>query len=138
MSPLSRSHTTYSDMRTSLLLCSLLLFAGCATTSANMRIGTDKTYVSLSDQRQALLSVREQPDLPLGATKLGKVDAARCHRRTDQTEPSEDDLRIDLKIAAYAIGAEGITQVSIQKTSGLAQNCWYILTGEATAFSVRK
>jgi len=36
----------------------------------------------------------------------------------------------DLKIAAYAQGANGITNVRIVKKSGLPSNCWHIWTAE--------
>lgn len=123
------------------LLLSLLLAAsatGCATNSSNMRVGTDQSYMSLKDQREAAIVVREYPSFPDGAVRLGKVDAARCHRNSLQTAPTEDEVKVDLKAAAYAKGADGIVDVRISSGSGLLQNCWKILNGEATAIAIRK
>jgi hypothetical protein len=125
-------------LRLFICLVAIATTVGCTTSSSNMRIGTDRSLVSLGDQRQAILTVSELISVPDGAKVLGKVDASRCHRRTDQTEPTEQDVKVDLKIAAYAFGADAIAGVKIDKVSGLAQNCWYILSGEASAVSMRK
>ena len=119
------------------LLCSSIL-AGCGTTSSNMRVGTDRTYLSLKDQREANLTVKVLETPPVGSIAMGKVDASRCHRNTAQGEPSEEDVKLDLKIAAFAMGADAITDLKFSKASGLAFNCWYVLNGEATALSLRK
>lgn len=110
---------------------------GCATSSSNMRIGTDTSYMSLRDQREAQTLVKEYREMPSGATKAGTVDASRCHRNSLQGAPSEADVLIDLKAAAYARGADGITDVKITTGSGLLLNCWSILTGTATALTVK-
>lgn len=127
-------------MKFSASVLALFAFAwsGCATNSSNMRIGTDQSYLSLKDQREAAVVVREYSSLPDGAVKLGKVDAARCHRNALQTAPTEDEVKIDLKAAAYGKGADGITDIKITKVSGLLQNCWNTLNGEAAAIAIRK
>lgn len=112
------------------------LLAGCATTSSNMRIGNDQSYVSLKDQREAVLHVKEYPEVPAGAKIIGKVDAARCHRYANQSKPSNTEVLIDLKVAAFAKGADGISNISYENVSGLSQNCWEIWNSEATAFIV--
>lgn len=124
-----------SYVSVSVLLLSLI---GCATNSSNMRVGTDVSYLSLKDQREVIPTVKEFGVSPSGAMDLGKVDAARCHRNGFQTEPTENEVKIDLKAAAYARGADGIADIKIDRVSGLMQNCWYILNGEATAFSLPK
>lgn len=121
-----------------LALIACTFFYGCASNSANMRVGTDMTYLSLKDQREASLSVREYDALPPGAQNLGTVDASRCHRNTLQAQPTDAELKLDLKVAAYARGADGITNIKIQSSSGLLQNCWSIINGTATALTVRK
>lgn len=113
------------------LLCAVM--AGCASTSANMRVGDDMSYVSLKDQRDAMSTVKVLDKLPEGAVSLGLVRASRCYRNTLQAAPSEDDVLADLKIAAYAKGADFLTAVRTYKESGLLQNCWSILNAEATA-----
>lgn len=115
-----------------------VVLAGCANNSANMRVGTDMSYMSLKDQREASLSVREYPALPQGAEKIGTVDASRCHRNTLQAQPSDAELKLDLKVAAYARGADGITDIQIERSSGLLQNCWAIINGTATALVLKK
>lgn len=120
------------------LIAAALALAGCATNSANMRVGTDMSYVSLKDQREASQAVQVAQQAPQGAVMLGQVDAARCHRNTLHSEPTEAEIVLDLKVAAYARGADGITAVNVTKTSGLMQNCWTILNGTAQAFQLKK
>ncbi|WP_153242675.1 hypothetical protein [Frateuria defendens] len=79
-------------------------------------------------------TIREYPALPAGAETLGTVEAGRCHRNFTQTAPTQENVMTDLKVAAYAKGADGITGVSIEKKSGLSNNCWYVLSGTAVAF----
>lgn len=110
------------------------LVAGCGTTSSNYSVGTQQSYVSLADQRAAS-QLHVASDLPAGARRLGVIDAARCHRDFTQTAPREEDLVADLKTAAYARGADGIAEVRITKATGLAQNCWYMLNGQAVAYA---
>ena len=116
----------------------MLVVAGCATNSSNMRVGTDRSYISLKDQREAVSTVREFATMPEGSTVIGPVDAARCYRNAAQTPPTRDEAVIDLKVAAYAKGADGIVGVKTSKVSGLLQNCWSIWNAEATAISLPK
>lgn len=120
-------------MRILISFIALFLCAGCATRSSNMAIGSEQSYTSLADQRAASL-LANVATLPQGAKAIGKVDASRCHRRFDQSAPDEELVLNDLKVAAYAKGADGITNVKIEKQSALLQNCWYALNGEATAY----
>lgn len=116
-------------------LC-LLTLTGCSASSSNLQIGNTQSHLSLKDQREAVLTVVEYSALPDNAIVLGVVEAARCHRKTNVTEPTKDTVVMDLKLSAYAKGADGITNIQIEKVSGLAQNCWYILDGRATMFSL--
>jgi hypothetical protein len=125
-------------MKTISLSIVALILSGCASHSTNVKIGTDQSYVSLSDQRQALKSVSEYEAIPAGAKVLGRLDAGRCHRRQGEIEPSEDLVKVDLKVAAFARGADGISNIVFNKAMALSGNCWYILTGEATMFSIPK
>lgn len=120
------------------ILSLLIVNISCITHSANMRIGTDRSYVSLKDQRDAALSIQEFIVAPEGSSVIGKVDASRCHRNGSQLPPTEEDIKLDLKIAAYSIGADGIINITISKQSGLSENCWHILTGEAVAIKFKK
>lgn len=117
--------------------CAALL-AGCASTSANMKVGTEHSAVSAADQRAAVLAVKEYPAVPAGAAVIGKVDASRCHRNSLQAAPTKEDLLADLKVAAYARGADGIASIEETRESGLLLNCWYIVTARATAFRLSR
>jgi hypothetical protein len=121
-------------MKIAIAALAAVTLVGCATQSGNMRQGTEQSVISLKDQREAVLTVKEYPALPAGVTVIGKIDASRCHRNTLEAEPSQEALLADVKVAAYARGADGIAQVEYIKESGLLKNCWYIITARATAF----
>lgn len=113
-----------------------VLLGGCGMHSSNLRQGTQQSLVSLSDQRAAQTTVAVYAVVPPGSTVLGEVDAARCHRYSNETAPTEGEVLSDLKIAAYARGATGLINVHITKKSALTSNCWHILDGRATAITV--
>ena len=94
------------------------------------------SYASLSDQREASKSIQVVDSAPSGSKSLGVVDAGRCHRSFVETSPAEQMVLLDLKIAAYALGADAITDVHIEKQSALTKNCWYMLDGKATALKL--
>jgi len=50
--------------------------------------------------------------------------------------PSEADVTADLMVAAYAKGADGITEVKMETSVGgaLLKNCWHTLVGTAVAY----
>ena len=107
--------------------------SGCATYSSNMRVGNDMSYASLGDQREASKTIQVLESVPSSAQILGEVDAGRCHRSFVETAPAEQAVLLDLKIAAYALGADAIADVEIEKQSALTKNCWYMLDGKAKA-----
>ncbi|ENM3756512.1 hypothetical protein [Vibrio cholerae] len=115
-----------------------LLIGGCSTYSSNMRVGNSMNYVSLDVQREALTTVKQFDTIPEGATVIGTVDAARCHRSFMEKNPSDHIVLNDLKVAAYSQGAEGIAEVIIEHESGLTKNCWMIVDGQATMFFLPK
>ncbi len=118
-----------------ILLVSVLA-AGCSSFSSNMQVGNEQSYLSLKDQREAVRAVRQYAVLPSGAEVLTEVSASRCHRSFVEDAPEEATLLNDLKIAAYAQGADGITAVQVTKESALSRNCWYVLNGTAKAFAL--
>lgn len=122
--------------KTLLVLVAALAVTGCASQSGNMMVGTGQSYLSIGEQREAARTVKVFSDLPAGATVLGPVDASRCHRNTLEAAPSDDVLLTDLKVAAYARGADGIVGVTTTKESGLLKNCWYIITAKANMVRV--
>jgi len=116
------------------LLCSIIM--GCGSHSSNLQVGNEQSYASLKDQREAVRTVKLYQALPAGAEVVSEVSAGRCHRSFVEEAPTEASVLIDLKVAAFAQGADGITGVTIEKESGLNRNCWYVLTGKAKAFSL--
>lgn len=114
----------------------LLLLAGCGSHSSNLQVGNEQSYASLKDQREAVRTVKVYTALPAGAEPLTTVSAGRCHRSFVEEAPTEASVLIDLKVAAFAQGADGITGVKITKESGLNRNCWYVLGGTAQAFTL--
>ena len=111
----------------------VLGLSGCATYSSNMRVGNDMSYASLGDQRAASQTIKVLDSAPATSQVLGEVDAGRCHRSFVETSPAEQAVLLDLKIAAYALGADAITDVKIERQSALTKNCWYMLDGKAKA-----
>lgn len=95
------------------------------------------SYASLGDQRAASQTIRVLEVVPEGAELIGEVDAGRCHRSFVETSPAEQAVLLDLKIAAYALGADAITDIQIEKQSALTKNCWYMLDGKAKALRLR-
>lgn len=127
-------------MRGAVVYLALLtgLIAGCSSHSSNLQVGNEQSYASIKDQREAVRTVKVYDTLPKGAEVVSKVSAGRCHRSFVEQAPEEATVLIDLKVAAYAQGADGITDVAISKDSGLNRNCWYVLGGTATAFTLPK
>ncbi|MBF8730484.1 hypothetical protein IRZ59_08490 [Pseudomonas guariconensis] len=117
------------------LLCGLI--SGCGSHSSNLQVGNEQSYASLKDQREAVRTIKEYKVLPAGAQIVSEVSAGRCHRSFVEDAPSEATVLIDLKVAAFAQGADGITDVAISKESGLSRNCWYVLSGTAKAFTLQ-
>ena len=124
-------------MKTLSITIAALLLTACST-SSNLKIGNESSLSSLKDQREANKSVRVYKTLPKGAKVLEKVEASRCHRQANQSQPTNENVIQDLKIAAYSKGADGITRVQISKGADLISNCWYVLNGTATSFSLSK
>ncbi|MGY2135855.1 hypothetical protein ACW9I8_04460 [Pseudomonas reactans] len=110
--------------------------SGCSSYSSNLQVGNDQSYTSLREQREAVRTVKMFDSMPPGAEFLDVVSAGRCHRSFVEDAPTEATVLMDLKIAAYAKGADGIANVSISKDSGLNRNCWYVLGGTAKAFTL--
>lgn len=119
-------------------ILALILLCGCSTYSSNMRVGNDMSYASLGDQRAASRTIDVLNSAPENSVDLGTIDAGRCHRSFVETAPAEQAVLLDLKIAAYALGADAITDVKIEKQSALTKNCWYMLDGQAQALRLEK
>ncbi len=109
----------------------------CSSQSANMRVGTDISYLSISEQREAARAVKILATKPANSESIGLVDASRCHRNTLDAAPTDEALINDLKVFAYARGGDAITDVQVNKESGLLKNCWYIITARATVLQLK-
>lgn len=129
--------SVHQALKVSLALTAVLS-AGCSTYSSNIRVGNDMSYASLDAQRNASRTVQVLTDAPDGARSLGEVDAGRCHRSFTETAPTRESVLLDLKISAYARGADAITDVEIKKVSALTKDCWYMLDGKAKAIRLQQ
>lgn len=118
------------------LLALSVLVVGCSSHSPNLRVGNELSYTSLKDHRDAMKAVKVYDYLPKGAEILGEVSAARCHRNSLSEAPREESVITDLRESAYINGADGITGVVMTKESALSSNCWHVLNGTATAFTL--
>lgn len=118
----------------------MLILAGtltnCASSVSNMHIGNDMYYVSLSEQRAASQTVSELESIPPEAQVIRNISASRCHRSFIETAPTEETVTLDLKLMAYALGADAIADIRIEQNGGLARNCWHMLNGEAIALTL--
>lgn len=131
------SRAAWAMRRVFLLVAFILLLSGCSSHSGNTMLGTTSYNYSLSEQREALRTVAVAQALPDDAVNMGPVDAARCHRNSLDAEPTEDMILTDLRMFAYAKGADGIYDVNIFKESGLLKNCWHILNGKASMYKLK-
>jgi len=96
------------------------------------------TNYSLQDRRAAKSHIQVAESLPPGASVLGSgpFTVERCHQYAQQTPPSNAVLLDDLILLAYAEGADGLTDVSYERESGLLRNCWHVAKGHATFFRI--
>jgi len=121
-----------------LLFLTFFWLGGCSTYSSNMMVGHDVAYTSLGDQRAASTKVSVYEFRPEGSQDLGLVEVGRCHRNFTETPPDETLVLLDLKIAAYARGADALAGVKIDRVSALTKNCWYMLVGSARALKLSR
>jgi hypothetical protein len=94
----------------------------------------DVTAGSLTDRRNAERAIVVLVDSTAGYTRIGGIASRRCHHNAFDSEPTEDALTHDLKIAAYGAGADAIKVTSISKENGLLADCWYVLEGHADTY----
>jgi len=119
-----------------------LILNGCATSSGGYSgsglIGNNRnTNYNLSDVRLANKTIQYSEVIPDNATSMGEFTVRRCHRNINDPQPSESTLRNDLKLAAFAQGADGFSGFEI-KTSGLtlANNCCKVFDATSTFYSL--
>ena len=75
---------------------------------------------------------------PVNTLVIGQLERPRCHRKINETPSTSVVVVTDLKVVAYAKGADSFTDIRIDKVSGLSQHCWLILDGRAKMFSFIK
>lgn len=121
-------------MRVLVASLAALSVGGCAHVSSDTRVGSTPN-ASPAGILEARARVAITDTVPADAKSLGTISAARCHRNTSDTPPTEETVKDDLRLIALAGQADGISGVEISKTSALSQNCWYLLRGQATAYS---
>jgi hypothetical protein len=122
-------------MNSKVWLTTVGLFAGivgCA--GGNAREGGGLPAVDPETMRRVQLQIEVTESVPRDATPISEVGASRGHRNAFNREPTEDDVLLDLKCAAYALGGDGIAQVHVEKKSGLMNNYWSVLEGKAIAW----
>ena len=104
-------------------------FAGLEGNALNSRYG-------LEDKRKAVLAIKVTDTVPSNAAEQRKLWTQRCHQYLTSERPSEDTLKDDLIMAAYAQGYDGLTGFSYSTESGLLRNCWTVHKASATAFKL--
>lgn len=99
--------------------------------------GLDTRY-SLQDRRQAKLHVKITETLPAGASNAKDYVVERCDQYLQNQSPSNETLVDDLRLLAYAEGADGMTNIRFERESGLLKNCWSIARGRATFYQLQQ
>lgn len=129
-------------MKKFFLIIFLIILSGCATTqgpSGPGIVGNNRNNnYSLKDLREANKIVKYSDKLPSNAEVIGKFTVRRCHRWATDPVPSEKTLINDLKLAAYAEGADGIAGFELKKSSGLLYNCWQLRDATSTFYKLKK
>ena len=129
---------------TRILTIIALLFAtpACAPSnlpnSIGMRGNSLQTGLSIEEMRNARKGIRilnESQELPEFSRVLTRLEVSRCHQNWNQEKPSQATLVDDLVLAAYAQGADAISDIEFTSSTGLLKNCWLILSASATAIA---
>lgn len=105
------------------------LLAGCVSPATYQ-----KGSPTLMEMRDARTSVTVYDDIPAAAKNLNEIAVERCNQTLAEAFPSEELLQDDLIIAAYAQGADGISNIKHTEETGLLRNCWNLRTATATVF----
>ena len=123
-----------SITRIGLIGVTALLLQACGQ---GMMTSNSVNMKDMKETREALRTIEVHSKMPTGVVDMGVVSFPRCHRDFTESEPTASDLIADLQITAYAIGADGIANITTSKENGLLKNCWYILKGEAQVFKYK-
>jgi hypothetical protein len=105
----------------------LICVTGCAGGHARAGGGLPNVDVETLRKVQTVIVVSES--VPEDAVGVQEIHAARGHRDTRDIEPTNNDVLLDLKCGAYALGCDGIASVKYERKSGLLNNYWYVIEG---------
>ncbi len=114
--------------------------AGCITVPPEEKDATVRrgnAPASVVDFQAATKALTVYETSPAGAEVLAEVSAIRCHANLYEPKPTEDTVRSDLLINAFAKGANAISDISIVRQPGnLGYNCYFRYFGTAKALKV--
>ena len=119
------------------ILSLLFALSACMVSNAPNLVGKRANYGysdDISGLREARRGVQVLTSIPEDATNIQTIETQRCHQNFTEDAPTEETLKDDLIIAAYAAGADGITNITHKKESGLMKNCWHIQSAQGTIF----
>lgn len=113
------------------LLPTALLLSACVTAGYEGQTGTMMSGDQITARREANRTISVYETKPARHRSMGEVSARRCHRSFVEDAPSAEAITDDLKVAAYAQGADAISNIQTKQMNGLLANCWYVLEGTA-------
>jgi hypothetical protein len=126
--------------RVSLVLLMSSTLASCITVSPEEKDATVRrgnAPASVVDLQAATKAVKVYEIAPESSESLGTVTAIRCHANLYEPKPTEETLRGDLLINAFAKGANGVSDLQIVRQPGnLGYNCYFRYFGTAKALKV--
>ena len=111
------------------LVCILSILFGlsaCVVSNALNLVGKRTNYGYSDDitgLREARRGVKVLTSVPEDAMNIQNIKTRRCHQNFTEHAPMEETLKDDLIVAAYAAGADGSTNITHKKESGLMKNC---------------
>jgi len=129
-----------AGVSSSALLISAL--SGCISVppdEQNATVRRGNAPSSVVDLQAATKAIKIYEAMPDDAENLGDVTAIRCHANLYEPKPTEEIVRGDLLINAYAKGADAISDMKIVRQPGnLGYNCYFRLVGTARAIKANK
>lgn len=131
---------SHLSARVSLIVLLASSLAGCITVSPEEKDATVRrgnAPASVVDLQAATKAVKVYESAPEQSQSLGTVTAIRCHANLYEPKPTEETLRGDLLINAFAKGANGMSDIQIVRQPGnLGYNCYFRYFGTAKALKV--
>lgn len=115
---------------TSSLVVALIL-SGCVSAGYEGQVGGMVSMDQIFAQREARQTVEIFETVPSDYRQAGEISVRRCHRNFGENPPTISAFEGDLVLAAFAQGADAVSNIRIERMNGLLANCWYV--EEATA-----